>query len=112
MRAEFLHCDIPPGVNEDEHERDIVPLRSHYKAAPDIHHNIFTPGSSAGSYGGGEVASELPNDFYAGCTLEKFAANFHENMREQIMANDMPRRFLEAANRRIGQKYDDTGVMI
>ena len=96
----FLHCDIPLAESEDERERDIITLRFHYGEAPDIHHNIFTSGSSAGSYGGGEVSNELPTDFYIGCTIEKFADNFPERLRGQLMENDMLRRFLEAANRR------------
>ena len=68
---------------------------------PDIHYNCFTPGSSAGSYGGGEYAKELPKDFYVGCTVEQFAGNFPERLHEQLMANGMLCRFLEAANSRI-----------
>lgn len=98
----FLHCDIPLAVDdlEEHHEHDIITLRFHEKGSPDIHYNCFTPGSSAGSYGGGEYANELPKDFYAGCSLEDFAANFPERLREQLLANEMLRRFLEAANSR------------
>lgn len=96
----FLHADIPLADTADEHERDIITLRFHPDSAPDIHHNVFTAGSSAGSYGGGEIASELPEDFYVGCTIEQFAKHFSEQARGQIMANEMLRRFLEAANRR------------
>ncbi len=98
----FLHCDIPLGEDLDEqhHERDVITLRFHRKGAPDIHHNVFSPGSSAGNYGGGEVAVALPRDFYAGCTVEQFADRFPERLREQLLANGMLRRFLEAANRR------------
>ncbi|WP_019002452.1 hypothetical protein [Succinimonas amylolytica] len=77
-----------------------ITLRFHEKGSPDIHYNCFTPGSSAGSYGGGEYANKLPKDFYAGCSLEDFAANFPERLREQLLANEMLRRFLEAANSR------------
>jgi hypothetical protein len=98
----FLHCDIPLAEDEfpEHHEHDIITLRFHPKGAPDIHYNCFTPGSSAGSYGGGEYANELPKDFYAGCTPEKFADNFPERLRNQLLSNDMLRRFLEAANQR------------
>lgn len=98
----FLHCDIP--LAEDDigaaHEHDIITLRFHSKGAPDIHYNCFTPGSSAGSYGGGEYANELPKDFYVGCTVEQFAGKFPERLRGQLTANAMLRRFLDAANRR------------
>lgn len=101
---EFLHCDIPLADTTDERERDVVTLRFHYGKAPDIHHNIFTSGSSAGNFGGGEVATKIPKNFYVGCTVEKFADNFSGRVREQLMSNDMLRRFLEAANRRTGHK--------
>lgn len=98
----FLHCDIPLAEDDIEvaHEHDIITLRFHLKGAPDIHYNCFTPGSSAGSYGGGEYAKEIPKDFYVGCSLEQFAENFPERLHEQLMSNDMLRRFLDAANRR------------
>ncbi len=105
----FLHCDIPLAEDDIEaaHEHDIITLRFHTKGAPDIHYNCFTPGSSAGSYGGGEYAKALPKDFYVDCTMEQFAGNFPERLHEQLMTNDMLRRFLEAANsRRIKKKPD------
>ncbi|MBP5237924.1 MAG: hypothetical protein ILO64_02965, partial [Clostridia bacterium] len=68
------------------------------------HYNCFTPGSSAGSYGGGEYAKELPEDFYVGCSMEQFVSNFPERLHEQLAANDMLRRFLEEANKREAQK--------
>lgn len=104
MNLAFLHSDIFLAEVSDERERDIITLRFHTDAAPDIHHNIFTSGSSSGSYGGGEVASELPRDFYVGCTMEKFVKNFSAAAREQLMSNEMLRRFLENANRRHGNK--------
>ena len=98
----FLHCDIHLADDDigDHYEHDIITLRFHTKGAPDIHYNCFTPGSSAGSYGGGEYANPLPLDFYVGCTVEKFADNFNERVRGQILSNDMLRRFLDAANSR------------
>ena len=98
----FLHCDIHLADDElrEHHEHDIITLRFHRKGAPDIHYNCFTPGSSAGSYGGGEYAQKLPRDFYVGCTVEQFAGNFPERLREQLKSNAMLRRGLEAANRR------------
>ncbi len=98
----FLHCNIHLADDDigDHYEHDIITLRFHTKGAPDIHYNCFTPGSSAGSYGGGEYANELPKDFYAGCSPEQFADRFPERLREQLMSNDMLRRFLEKANSR------------
>lgn len=98
----FLHCDIPLAEDDIEmaHEHDIITLRFHEDGSSDIHCNCFTPGSSAGSYGGGEYARELPRDFYVGCTVEDFAGNFSERLREQLTANNMLRRFLDAANDR------------
>ena len=99
----FLHADIPLAVTHDErhYETDYITLRFFEKGKADIHHNVFSPGSSAGSYGGGEFANPLPRDFYAGCTVKAFASVFSEEAREQILNNDMLRRFLEAANRRL-----------
>ena len=103
----FLHCDIHLADDDigDHYEHDIITLRFHTKGAPDIHYNCFSPGSSAGSWGGGEYANPLPRDFYVGCTVEKFADIFNERVRGQILSNDMLRRFLDAANsRRIKEK--------
>ena len=98
----FLHCDILLAEDdmEEHHEHDIITLRFHTKGAPDIHYNCFTPGSSAGSYGGGEYAKEIPKDFYVGCSLEQFASNFPERLHEQLMSNEMLRRFLDTANKK------------
>ncbi len=98
----FLHCDIPLAEDDIEaaHEHDMITLRFHEDGSSDIHYNCFTPGISAGSYGGGEYAKELPGDFYVGCTVEQFAGNFPERVREQLTANEMLRRFLDAANSR------------
>ena len=98
----FLHCDIHLADDDigDHYEHDIITLRFHDNGSSDIHYNCFTPGSSAGSYGGGEYANPLPRDFYVGCTVEKFADNFNERVRGQILSNDMLRRFLDAANSR------------
>ena len=105
-KLRFLHCDIHLADDDIEtaHEHDVITLRFHTKGAPDIHFNCFTPGSSAGSYGGGEYANELPKDFYVGCTVEQFADNFPERLHEQLTENEMLRRFLEAANRRHANK--------
>ena len=98
----FLHCDIPVAEDNDEarHEKDEITLRFHPDARPDILHDIYSTGSSAGSYGGGQVVNDLPEDFYVGCTVEKFAENFPERLRGQITENEMLKRFLEAANSR------------
>ena len=103
-KLDFLHSDIHIADNDIEiaHEHDIITLRFHEDGSADIHYNCFTPGSSAGSYGGGEYANKLPKDFYVGCTIEKFADNFNERVREQILSNEAIRRFLELANRRHG----------
>ena len=101
----FLHCDIH--LADDDigiaYEHDIITLRFHPDGPPDIHYNCFTPGISAGSYGGGEYEKKLPEDFYAGCTPEQFAANFPERLHEQLTSNEMLRRFLTAANKRRNQ---------
>ena len=102
-KLDFLHSDIPLAEYDIEvaHEHDIVTLRFHRNGQADIHYNCFTPGSSAGNYGGGEYANKLPKDFYVGCTIEKFASNFlSERVREQILSNETLRRFLEISNER------------
>jgi len=111
----FLHSDIPLAEYDIEiaHEHDIVTLRFHTNGQSDIHFNCFTPGSSAGSYGGGEYANKLPKDFYVGCTVEKFADIISERAREQILSNETLRRFLEISNERYrrkhGRKTNDEG---
>ena len=99
----FLHCDIPLAEDDigNRYEHDVITLRFHVKGKADIHYNCFTPGSSAGSYGGGEYANELPKDFYAGCTIDQFAERFPERLREQLTSNEMLRRFLDSANSRL-----------
>ena len=98
----FLHSDIALGEFDIEvaHEHDIVTLRFHENGTCDIHYNCFTPGSSAGNYGGGEYANKLPKDFYVGCTVEKFADILCEEMRRQILSNETLKRFLEISNER------------
>ena len=103
---EFLHSNIYIAEYDIEiaHEHDIITLRFHEDGTSDIHYNCFTPGSSAGSYGGGEYIKKLPKDFYVGCTMEGFAGNFSERAYDQIISNDELRRFLESANRRYEEK--------
>ena len=98
----FLHSDIHLADNDIEiaHEHDIITLRFHENGSSDIHYNCFTPGSSAGSYGGGEYANPLPRDFYVGCTIEDFANIFNDRVRGQILSNEKLKRFLEISNER------------
>lgn len=98
----FLHSDIHIADDDIEiaHEHDIITLRFHSDGSADIHYNCFTPGSSAGSYGGGEYANKLPKDFYVDCTVEEFAEHFSDRVRKQILSNEAIRRFLDSANRR------------
>ena len=98
----FLHSDIHLADDDIEiaHEHDIITLRFHENGSCDIHYNCFTPGSSAGSYGGGEYANPLPRDFYVGCTIEDFANIFNERVRGQILSNETLKRFLEISNKR------------
>ncbi len=98
----FLHSDIHLADDEiaEHYEFDVITLRFHTDGSSDIHFDCYMPGSSAGSYGGGEVVNELPEDFYVGCGIEDFAERFSERVRPKIMANETLRRFLEAANRR------------
>ena len=102
----FLHRDIHLADDDIEvaHEHDIITLRFHEDGSCDIHYNCFTPGSSAGSYGGGEYANPLPRDFYVGCTIEDFANIFNERVRGQILSNETLKRFLEISNERFGDK--------
>ena len=105
-KLDFLHSDIHLADDfiEAAYERDIITLRFHLDGPPDIHFNCFTPGSSAGSYGGGEYAKELPRDFFVGCTIEKFAKRFPKRLLGQLLNNAALNRFLRAANRRLDQK--------
>ena len=98
----FLHSDIHLADDDIEiaHEHDIITLRFHENGLSDIHYNCFTPGSSAGSYGGGEYANPLPQDFYVGCTIEDFANFFNKRVRGQILSNETLKRFLKISNER------------
>lgn len=102
----FLHSDIH--IADDEIkiacEKDIITLRFHLNAPPDILYDCYTPGISAGSMGGGEFVKTLPSDFYVNCTLKMFADNFSERVTDQILANDVLKRFLEISNRRLARK--------
>ena len=116
-KLDFLHSDIPLAVYDIEaaHEHDIVTLRFHEDGPPDIHFNCFTPGSSAGNYGGGEYSKKLTKNFYIGCSAESFAESFSDRAREQILANAMLKRFLENSNRRhstkkAGKRQTKTGT--
>ena len=102
----FLHSDIHLADDDIEvaHEHDIITLRFHENGSSDIHYNCFTPGSSAGSYGGGEYANPLPRDFYVGCTIEDFANIFNERVRGHILSNETLKRFLEISNERFRDK--------
>ena len=98
----FLHSDIHLADDDIEiaHEHDIITLRFHENGSNDIHYNCFSPGSSAGSYGGGEYANPLPREFYVGCTIEDFSNIFNERVRGQILSNETLKRFLEISNAR------------
>ena len=65
---------------------------------PYLLEDVYTPGSSAGSYGGGVVRTDLPRDFYVGQTPESFAKRFGERFREQVRQNARLKAFLEEAN--------------
>ena len=105
----FLHSDIHLADDDIEvaHEHDIITLRFHENGSCDIHYNCFTPGSSAGSYGGGEYANPLPRNFYVDRTIDDFASIFNERVRGQILANETLKRFLETSNERYNSKRKD-----
>lgn len=99
----FLHSDIH--IADDEIkiacENDIITLRFHLNAPPDILYDCYTPGISAGSMGGGEFVKTLSPDFYVNCTIEMFAEKFSERVTDQILANDALKRFLKISNERL-----------
>ena len=65
---------------------------------PYLLEDVYTPGSSAGNYGGGVVRTDLPADFYKDETPETFAERFGGRFREQIRQNAQLKTFLEEAN--------------
>ena len=99
----YRHSDIHLADDDIEvaHEHDIITLRFHENGSSDIHYNCFSPGSSAGNYGGGEYTNPLPRNFYVGCTIEDFANIFNERVRGQILSNETLKRFLEISNERL-----------
>ena len=98
----FLHADIFLILdrNEKHFENTFITLLFYEYGKAAIEYDVYSPGSSAGNNGGGTIANEIPGDFYAGCTVEKFADNFPAHLREKLMKNEDLRRFLRIANER------------
>ncbi len=65
--------------------------------------DVHSPGWAAGNDGGGEVRTELPDDFYVNQTTDSFAEQFGGRFREQIRTNKELAAFLEEANRETEQ---------
>ena len=85
--------------DEDHHEYTKLTLCFSDKG-PYLLEDVFTPGWSAGNYGGGTVRTDLPEGFYRGQTPETFAGHFGERFREQIRQNAELAAFLDEANGR------------
>ena len=99
---QFLHADIFLALDRDEKhcENTFITLRFYENGNTEIEYDVYSPGSSAGNCGGGTVANEIPSDFYAGCTIEKFADHFPAHLREKLLKNKELERFLRIANER------------
>ena len=98
----FLHADIFLALDRDEKrcENTFITLRFYENGKTEIEYDVYSPGISAGSCGGGIVMNEIPSDFYAGCTIEKFAEHFPIHLRKTLMKNEELRRFLQTTNQR------------
>lgn len=96
----FTKILLAEHYDEEHYERSFMYLCCDDKG-PYLLEDVYTPGSNAGNYGGGEVRTELPADFYKGETPESFAEHFGGRFREQIRTNKELAAFLEEANRRI-----------
>ena len=83
--------------DEEHHEYSRLTLCFSDKG-PHLLEDVFTPGWSAGNYGGGTVRTDLPKGFYIGQTPETFAEHFGERFREQIRQNAELAAFLDEAN--------------
>ena len=86
---------------DDEHHEYTKLTLCFSDKGPYLLENVFTPGWSAGNYGGGTVRTDLPEGFYRGQTPETFAEHFGERFREQIRQNAELAAFLDEANGRL-----------
>lgn len=85
---------------DDEHHEYTKLTLCFSDKGPYLLEDVFTPGWSAGNYGGGTVRTDLPEGFYRGQTPETFAEHFGERFREQIRQNAELAAFLDEANGR------------
>ncbi len=94
---DFLHADIYLACDRDERRQSntFITLRFFRNGSADLHYDEYSPGSSAGSWGGGVCTTDLPRNFYRGCSLEAFAGHFPEALREALMQNEELALFLE-----------------
>lgn len=96
----FLQADILLAIdcNEEHCENTFITLQFFPDGKANIKYDVFSVGISAGNNGGGTYERELPNDFWKGCTAEKFADNFPERLRETLLKNKELEHFLTAIN--------------
>ena len=101
---DFLHADIFLACDRDEERQSntFITLRFFQDGTADLYFDEYSPGSSAGNWGGGAVASGLPREFYRGCSLEAFAGRFHAGLRDALMHNGELALFLEKVQNRKG----------
>ena len=94
---DFLHADIYLACDRDERRQSntFITLRFFRNGSADLHYDEYSPGSSAGSWGGGVCTTDLPRNFYRGCSLEAVAGHFPEALREALMQNEELALFLE-----------------
>ena len=86
---------------DDEHHEYSKLTLCFSDKGPYLREDVYTPGWSAGNYGGGTVRTDLPAGFYKGQTPETFAGHFGERFREQIRQNAELAAFLDEANGRL-----------
>ena len=99
MAKKIYHKAIFLADHRDEEHHEYTKLTLCFSdKGPYLLEDVFTPGSSAGNYGGGTVRTDLPANFYQGQTPETFAQHFGERFRDQIRQNAELAAFLEEAN--------------
>ena len=95
------HRQIFLADHRDEEHQEYTKLTLCFSdKGPYLLEDVYTPGWSAGNYGGGTVRTDLPTNFYMGQTPESFAEHFGERFREQIRQNAELAAFLDEANQR------------
>lgn len=81
--------------NEEHDEGTKLVLRFYEDGSMNLLYDIITAGISAGSSGGASLDRPMPEEYFPGCSLEKFAGMFPAMYYDQIMNNPKVKIFLK-----------------